>query len=416
MRRPRFYGWHLVGIGWVLYGFGAAPAFYTWGFFLPEVIEDLGITRTQAGQIFGLYSLCGGAAAPFVGMALGKWGPRTVIAAGSFFGAVGFYLTATADSMTEFIIFFSVLSGFGHAFATVLPNQALMANWFLKYRARAIAIVFTAGGLVGRVWLQFDAWILERYTWRTGWILVAALSFVLGLLSLALVRNRPENHGQLRDGAQSEEELKAAARALGSGYSRKWTAAQALRTPQFYLMVLCGLGYAVPWGVLNTHGRLHLQDLGFSVSTAAAILGTMALVSIFGRLSGALGDFITPTQALGLGLFIEACGCGLLLVAETQLLAYVAVVCVGIGFGMAYISIAACFSSFFGREAFATTTGTRFFIGAIFTAVAPGATGWVFESTGSYNPAWAALAVLGILGTVVAFTIRPPREPAVETT
>ena len=44
---------------------------------------------------------------------------------------------------------------------------------------------------------------------------------------------------------------------------------------------------------------------------------------------------------------------------------------IGIGFGMSYISIAAAFSSFFGRKAFATTTGTRFLIGGVFNAAMP---------------------------------------------
>jgi MFS family permease len=197
---------------------------------------------------------------------------------------------------------------------------------------------------------------------------------------------------------------------MGAEHGSGWTAAEAMRTPQFYLMVLCGLGYAVPWYVLNAHGRLHLQDLGMSPQVAAAILGSMALVSTFGRLGGFLADVLTPTKALGIALVIEAAGSALLLIAREQPLAYAAVIMIGIGFGVSYIAIAAAFSSFFGRKAFATTTGTRFLIGGVFNAAMPPLAGLAYERTGSYTPAFIGLVVIGLTGAVVALTLRPPRR------
>jgi hypothetical protein len=41
----RFYGWPLVGIGFVVYGLGIGPGYYSWGFFAPEVMADIGLTR-----------------------------------------------------------------------------------------------------------------------------------------------------------------------------------------------------------------------------------------------------------------------------------------------------------------------------------------------------------------------------------
>ena len=406
----RFYGWPLVAVAWVLYGFGVAPAFYSWGFFLPEVIAELGISRTQSGQIFGVYAFVGAAVSPLVGWALGRFGIRWMITAGSLGAAVGFWLTSRADSIVELYVAFSIVTAATHAFATLLPAQTLASNWFLKNRALAMGIILTAGGVVGPLWLQLDAWLLEHYSWRTGWVLIAGLSIVLAGIAALLVRDRPEDVGQLQDGAASEDELRRIAAKLGAEYGSGWTAAEAVRTPQFYLMVLCGLGYAMPWYVLNAHGRLHLQDLGMSPQVAAAILGSMALVSTFGRLGGFLADKITPTRTLGIALVIEAVGSALLLVARAQPLAYAAVILIGIGFGMSYISIAAAFSSFFGRKAFATTTGTRFLIGGVFNAVTPALAGLAFERTGSYAPAFIGLVAIGLIGATVAFTLRPPRR------
>ncbi len=413
-RRRRFYGLPLVAIAWVLYGFSVAP-FYSWGFFLPEMIEELGINRTQSGWVFGVYAFVGAAVAPLVGWTLGRFGIRYTMAAGSVLAAIGFWLTGRAQSLFELTLAFGLLVPVTHAFATVLPVQTLASNWFLKHRALAMGVVLTAGGVIGPLWLQLDAWLLRNYTWRTGWILIAGLCVVLGVIAALLVRDRPEDLGQFQDGAASEDEVRRTAEKLGAEHGGGWTAAEAMRTPQFYLMVLCGLGYAVPWYVLNAHGRLHLQDLGMSAQVAASILGSMAAFSTLGRLGGVLADRMAPTTALGIALVVETAGSAMLLIARAQPLAYVAVTLLGIGFGLSYIAIAAAFSSFFGRKAFATTTGTRFLIGGVFNAAMPPLAGLAYERTGSYTPAFIGLVAIGLTGAVVALTLRPPRRRAAAT-
>ncbi len=34
-KKRLYYGWTLVGVGFLVYGLGIAPAFYRWGFFGP---------------------------------------------------------------------------------------------------------------------------------------------------------------------------------------------------------------------------------------------------------------------------------------------------------------------------------------------------------------------------------------------
>ena len=177
-------------------------------------------------------------------------------------------------------------------------------------------------------------------------------------------------------------------------------------------MILSGLAYSVPWSVLNGHGRFHLNDVGFELEAAAAVLSLMVLVSTFGRLSGALGDFLSPPRVLGLGLALEGLGCGLFLLASTRALAYAGAILIGLGFGTAYISQATTFAQFFGRKAFATTTGIRFSIGAAVGAFAPGLAGWAFDAQGSYLVPFVGLMALSFAGAAVALLIRAPQPPA----
>ncbi|MEM9409370.1 MAG: hypothetical protein AAGA81_25300, partial [Acidobacteriota bacterium] len=152
--------------------------------------------------------------------------------------------------------------------------------------------------------------------------------------------------------------------------------------------------------------------IGFSLEIAAVVLATMPFVSTFGRLTGALGDWIAPPKLLSLALLLEGIGVLLFLRAQTQTTATVAAALVGLGFGMAYISQAATFARFFGRRAFATTTGVRFLIGALFSASVPAIAGWVFDTQGTYAPAFLGMAGVTLAGSVVAFLLRSPQRTA----
>ena len=76
MSRKRFYGWPLVGVGFLFYGLGIAPAYYSWGFFAPEVIAELGISRQQVGEVFGTFTLTFALTSMLSAAAIHRWGLR----------------------------------------------------------------------------------------------------------------------------------------------------------------------------------------------------------------------------------------------------------------------------------------------------------------------------------------------------
>ena len=405
-----FYGWRMFPVAWLIYGLGSAP-FYSWGFFLPEMLEELELNRGAGGLAFTIWSFAGGVVAPLIGICLTRFGPRPVFTAGFLLVSLAYYLTSKAQDRWDVLLFFGLFAGVTHTFSTVLPTQTLATNWFLRWRASALAFLLVAAGLMGPLIVKFDAALLSRGgTWRDGWEIIAGLCAVLGVLSLLVLRNNPESMGQLRDGARSLGELQVAVTGRGAETRDQWVAREAVRTPQFALMVLCGLGYAVPWGIVTVHGRLHLQDAGFGIEASGDLIALMILFSTFGRLSGALGDRVSPPRLLGLALAMEGTGVTLFLFADTASEARIALILLGLGFGMAYISQAATFGRFFGRRAFATTTGVRFAIGAAPGASMPWIAGWVFDTQGSYAVPFLAVASVTLIGSVVAFFLKPPRK------
>ena len=409
-QRAFFYGWALVPILFVLYGFGITPAYTGWGIFAPRVVEELGLSRGQIGLAFGIFTFLYSAVGPVVGLAQDRFGIRAIMTVGFLLSAVAFWWTGRATNVWEFYVAFGFLGGAGVGLATIIPIQTLAQHWFLKYRARVIAVIFTAGGVVGFFFPAIDRYMLENYGWREGWLLIAGVSATLAVIAWLLVRDTPEQLGQMPDGRStdpSEEPLAA----VSYETVRTWTAQEAIWTRQFLLLVLAGVAYAVPWGVVSAHGSLLWKDQGYSVAVFTSLMGAMSFASIFGRLSGGLGDWFSPQMVLCGALVLESAGVATILTADVPMASYVGVALTGLGFGAAYISVPVVFSDFFGRKAFATTSGVRIFITGIFNAAGPWLAGEAHDRLGSYNSPFIVLIVLALIGAAAAAIARHPGKP-----
>ncbi len=413
--RPRFfYGWFLVGLLFFIYGFGLNPSYGGWGIFAKAMMDDLGLKREDIGGVFGLFTFLYSGVGLIVGWAQPRIGIRATMIIGFLMSASGFVVTSQAHSVLSLYLGFSLLGGAGVGLATIIPCQTIAQNWFVKRRALAIAIIFTSGGVVGGFFPKIDHYMIEEHGWRAGWLLIACVSAVCALLTFIFVRDTPEEMGQRPDGGSPpspfDPEEPTVALSTPSVPLREWTSAQAIRTRHFALLVFAGCAYAVPWGVVSAHGKLHFGDVGFESTVSTDLIGMMFLMSSFGRLSGALGDWLRPEWVLAGSLLMECVGVLGIYYAPSESIAYASVTVFGIGFGAAYISVPVVFSAFFGRKAFAMTSGVRIFITGIFNALGPWLAGRAFDKLDSYFVPFMTLIALTFLGAIAAATLRHPGE------
>ena len=403
-RRP-FLGWKMIGLGSVCYGLAISPMYYCWGFFLPEMQREFGMNDTQGGLIFSVFSWVYHGLGPVAGIAMARLGIRLMMSLGAVVGVAAFWLMSRADSFAEAMFAYAILGGIAIGFGTILAAQALASNWFVRYRSRAMALILAGGAVVGYLTLTFFAPAMLRIAdWRTGWLVIAGISGLVAVLAGLFLRGEPEKVNQAPDGAEA-----AAAEAPSESTGRgEWTAPLAMRTSQFYILVGLSVAYGVPWGIVAVFGRLHLEALGFATAAAGSILGIRVLISLFGRLSAFLGDFMTPQRLLGFVLILEGTGCALFIFANTAFLAYLAMVLIGLGFGAAYVCIPVVYSAFYGRRAFATTVGIRFAITGVIAPAAPTVAGVLSDWSGSHVLTLSILVGLCFVGSLVAFGLRAP--------
>ena len=412
-----FYGWTLVAVGFLVYGFGVAPGYYSWGFLAPELIAELDLTRQQIGSIFGAFTLTFALAGPLAALAIRRFGLRATVTFGALLAALGFALVSRADSVVELYLSYSLIGGIGIGLSTAFAAQTLAVYWFRRYRARAIAFMMLGAAVVGGLVTPVDAVILRHWDWRFTWVLIAGISVLVALISATFIRNRPEDLGQHPDGREPEE-AHGAEQAVDSGskppFTPQWTAIEAIRTRHFVILTLASMANTVPWRVLSAHGRLHFEDLGFTTTVAAAILGVRVGVSAVGRISGSLGDVFPPTKVMAVSLFINGVGLGGLLIADTHLVAYTCVAFLGVGYGAAYISEPVMFAHFFGRNAFVGTSGVRLVVTGIAGFVAPTLAGAAADRTGTYAHTIVVLALACLIASATIFFCRRPARPTRE--
>ena len=413
----------MVGIGFLTYGLGIAPAYYGLGIFASSLIADLELTRQQIGQMFGAFTFTYGLVSPVAAAVIRRWGIRATVTAGALCGASGFWLVSEATSATEIYLGYSLVGGIGIGFSTLLPAQAMPVFWFRRYRARATAIILSGAGVVGFLWPPAAGLVLEAWDWRVGWQIVAGISLLVAAIAVLFIRNRPSDIGQRRDGlppadaddptpvepGRRADSRQAGGAAEAAGASApKGALIWALRTPQFWIATFATAANTVPWRVVSAHGGIHLEDLGFTTLAASAILGVRVGASLFGRLTGSLGDFMSPMRVLALALLVNAVALSVFVSAGSAAVAYPCVFVIGVAYGTAYTSEVVVFGLFFGRAAFVGTTGIRIALIGVIGALGPVLAGGAADRTGSYAGTLWTLAALAVLGAAAIWFCRPP--------
>lgn len=413
----------MVAVGFVTYGLGIAPAYYGLGIFASSLIADLELTRQQIGEMFGAFTFTYGLVSPIAAAVIRRWGIRATVTAGALCAASGFWLVSEASSATELYLGYSLVGGIGIGFSTLLPAQSMPVFWFRRYRARATAIILTGAAVVGFLWQPSAGLVLESWDWRVGWRIVAGLSLLVAAIAVLFIRNKPSDIGQRRDGlppaeaddptpvgpGRRAESAQAGGGAEAAGESApKGALMWALRTPQFWIATFATAANSVPWRVVSAHGGIHLEDLGFTTLAASAILGVRVGASLFGRLTGSLGDFMSPMRLLALALLVNAVALSVFVSADSAVVAYPCVFAIGVAYGTAYTSEVVVFGLFFGRAAFVGSTGVRLFLIGVIGAIGPVLAGAAADRTGSYAGALWTLAALAVLGAASIWFCRPP--------
>ena len=422
-RLPFFYGWVIVGCAMLACYARQGAAVATLSIFVTPMSDEFGWSRTAMSGAVSLGGLIGGLMSPAIGQVVDRHGARAVLTVASLIIAATCVALAGTQSLLWFYIAFGMARlTFSAPFDVGL--SAPVANWFVRRRARAMAMVsLSIGGGLAIMPLTTQL-VMDEHGWRVGWIAVGVSVLLAGALPSALFMiRRPEDVGLRPDGDPARENVAAGTKgAAARDRSAKragpvedevsFTLHEAVRTRAFWLLIaFTGCIFTVQAGI-SLHQAPHFVHRGLDATVAASVVSVFSLSSALSSLLfGYLGGRWPLHYALALTGAATAVGAGLTAQASTALAAYVSATAFGCGMGGLMTLSALAFADYFGRASFGAIRGAAVPAQAIGQAAGPLFSGLMFDLNGDYGSAFMTYSVMAGVAAVCGYLARRPAPP-----
>jgi len=400
-RLPFFYGWVVLGCI-CLVGFARqGPAVAVLSIFVVPMTDAFGWSRTEMSGAVSLGGLLAAVVSPMLGPFVDRRGARLVLC----LAVAGTGIACMALSLVQSLLVFYLLFCFARmvwAGPFDLGLYSALNNWFVARRAVATSIA-TLAQMSGLVALPLVAQLaMTGADWRAGWIAVGVTVLIVGFVPcwLLLVR-RPEDVG-----LQPDRLVAGSAAPL---IEPRWSRAQAMRTPAFWLLSLYTvLVYPVQAGV-SLHQAPHLIERGLTPLQAATII---ALFSALSAVAGFGIGFLPrrwPVRYLMAvaGVCLAGGSFGLIGVSSTES-ASLAAGLFGLGIGAIMMLLPMAWADYFGRESYGAIRGVALSMQVTAQAAGPLVSGLLRDRSGHYTDSLLLFGGLAALAVVAALAARRP--------
>jgi len=410
-----FFGWKALVVAAVMYFALTGLLLYSFPVFLPFLCTEFGWSRASVSWANSLAMIVTGLASPIAGMAVARYGARKSIASGGILCVLCFVAASFHNQLWQLYLAYGFLFGLGGSLCGMLALTTVVNNWFVRKRPLALSILLTAGGLGGLVMVSFIMALINRFGWRSAYLVIAALILLLlVLLPARLLVNRPEDVGQAPDGVPAGDAPAAAPeRQKLYGTPVDFTAGEAIRTPAFWYLTVLATAFMMGIQGFMLHQVAFLLDIRISSAVAAGAYSLFVGVSAAGRLGmGFLGTRY-PTRPLAtLSMLLMISGMVILLQAETVPVIFLYNTLIGLGLGGTYVAIMNLMPLYFGRTHYPRIMGIALPFSTILGSTGSPLAGWIRDVTGSYRGAWELAILILAIGLAALLLARPPVHPS----
>ena len=391
------YRWVIVAAGGLM-GCVAIGCMFSLPVLLQPIARDTGwsVTGVSSAMTVGFLAMAFGSMG--WGTLSDRIGPRAVVLTGAVVLAASLALAAQAPSLIVFQLLFGLLVG-GSAAAIFAPMMACVTGWFETQRSLAVSLVSAGMGMAPMTMSPLAAWLVTHHDWRTTLEILAVVAAALMIPAALLVRRPP---------ALAHASAPASA---GDGAQSAMSVGQALRSPQFIVLILTNFFCCATHSGPIFHTVSYAQTCGIPLAAAVSIYSLEGFSGLFGRIGfGVLGDRFGAKRILVLGLLAQAFG-ALAYVFARGLGEFYAVAAV---FGFIYAGVMPLYAVL-ARENFplrmmGTVIGGTAMAGSLGMATGPLAGGLIYDAFASYQWLYIGSWAMGIGAFLIASTFRPFRE------
>jgi cyanate permease len=358
---------------------------YVFAAFLKPIVAELGWSRAAYSVSTLPMLLAMALASPLVGRLTDRAGARVVFAGGITLVAGTLWGFAGMQSLWHFYGLGALL-GIGITGLGDIPAGAVVTRWFRHSRGLALGTVYVGSNLGGALVPVLATAIAAESSWRHA-LQVLAVGGWLFILPAAiwLVRDRPP----AAPGDDGDVEEASDGLALGA----------AVRTRSFWILLVTLFTFYFYYVGVNHHLVAYLSDAGFSEAAAARRFGYAVLVGAAGKLGvGLLADRIAVRRARWGTFAVMTAGSFLLLrLADAPALLPVFLTVHGVTVAAENVMLPLVVAYCFGPRAVASIYGVLMLALLPGGVLGPWVAGRVFDTAGSYAPAFTLFAVTNLL-------------------
>jgi MFS family permease len=418
MKKKIFYGWWIVLATNIICMLGYGTWLYSFGVFFKPMSEEFGWTRAMTAGAYSLRSIEGGIASPIVGWAVDKYGARIGIILGAIIAGLSFAMMPLVNSLLDFYLIYGIALSAGMSAMLYLPAWTVIAHWFKRRLSLAMALLAVGAGLGGLICAPSAAVLISHFGWRSAFVILGAVIWIVALPLAFVVRNNPREMGLWPDGDTPADESPREVDSTSASTEEApeasppadYTLKQALRSSPFWTLALSFFFFGIAHSTITVHTVPALTDAGIPMETAAVSIGLLTVVSILGRLSfGFLGDYVSKRYLFMVAYILMGLGVLVLMDARTMGMVYLFIFLFGVGFGGTVPLMPAIRADYFGRAALGKIQGFMNPVMMLAGAIGPIFAGYVFDTTGSYRISFMVTGSLTFCAAIAMFFARPAK-------
>ncbi len=401
-----------MGVSFVTLGL-VYGVWYAFSVFFVALLKEFGWSRSVGAGAFSICVIMSHVISPFVGGMVYSIGPKKVIVLGSLILGVGLALCSLVQTWWQFYLFFSFIAAAGIGAAGWVPNIMIIQDWFKEKKGLATGIISSGIGIGILICVPSVQYLIIRLGWRMAYqVLALFIPLIIISMAVAFLRKPPQApESPPMEVGISPTFIKDPLVINEEWVSRSWSVRQALRTKQFWFLgVSFFLGNLVSQSVF-THQVAFFVDHGMEALLASYVVGLIGIMSVGGKIlwagfSDKIGREITYTMGIA-SLMLSMILLILFSVFPLPAMMYFFSLFFALGYAVTATHPPLVTADIFAGQAFGRIFGSLMIFIGIGGAFGAWFTGFIFDLTGSYVPAFVVLILCALFACFNIWSAAP---------
>jgi sugar phosphate permease len=411
-----YFGYWIVAAAFVSQFVSVGAQNYVVGVFLKPMTEDPELLWSRAE--FTLARSIGQVAMAIIGFFIGahvdrNGGRRITFIGGTIIG-ISLFAMSFITELWQWLVLNGLILTVGAAMVGNLVVNVTIAKWFVERRGRMVSLAAMGVSFAGVVLPWVVTQVVDEWGWRAGWRWLAVGAVALTYPTALFMRRAPEDYGLHPDGRTDDQMATAQGLRAQADFDNSLTRREALRSPQFYLIVIAFALFTVSIGVLLIQTIPFMTDNGYSRSTASLMITVISIPALLSKpLWGVFIDKADVRKLCSLSAIITGASLALLVGAvhwDWRVVVPIAFFLLGCGWGGMIPLQEVTWASYFGRRHIGAVRSAGLPFSILLSAVVLQLVPFYFDHVGNYDGAFLAIAASCGISSVMILFVKPPRR------